>query len=278
MVFPVAAPGAGVAVSSTARASASTIPEWQRWNDYGIGLLLEGDRGSEKGELIQAAQAFSEVEKLGHWDGPLNLARVYYKEGRLDEAVDALQRALKFNPPAPHWVVAWFSGLVNKQNGYLDKAISDFRSILFDRYPELSARGFDFSKDYDVINELGEALFERGKMERGPANAAHRRQFFEEATAQFERTLSLDSENVTAHFNLALLYSELGEPAKAAEHRQLHDRYRPDPNATDRAIALQRRKNPAADHSAQAIVLYPLQRPGAPELGQGSSVASASAK
>src|SRR5258705_13459498 len=43
----------------------STIPEWQRWNDYGIGLLLEGERGSEKGELIQAAEAFAQVEKLG---------------------------------------------------------------------------------------------------------------------------------------------------------------------------------------------------------------------
>src|SRR6266699_1510896 len=54
---------------------ASSIPEWQRWNDYGIGLLLEGDKGSEKGELIQAAQAFEQVEKLGRADGPINLAR-----------------------------------------------------------------------------------------------------------------------------------------------------------------------------------------------------------
>jgi hypothetical protein len=74
----------------------STIPEWQRWNDYGIGLLLEStDRGAEKGELIQAAQAFEQVEKLGRADGPINLARVFFKEGRLDDAVAALQRAFK---------------------------------------------------------------------------------------------------------------------------------------------------------------------------------------
>ncbi len=36
------------------------IPAWQRWNDYGIGLLLKG-----KGELRQAEEAFSQVEKLG---------------------------------------------------------------------------------------------------------------------------------------------------------------------------------------------------------------------
>jgi len=242
--------------------------DWTRWNDYGIGLLKEGDRGSEKGELIQAAQAFGMVEKLDHADGPLNLARVYFKEGRLDEAVGALQRALRFNPPAPRWVIAWFNGLVNKQNGYLDRAIADFRSILEDHYPEQDSKGYDFTKDYDVINELGQALFERAKHERSPAQAQHRRQLLEEAAANFERTLSLYRENVMAHYNLTLLYTELGESAKAAEHRKLHDRYRPDPNATDRAIAIQRRKNPAADHAAQSIIIYPLQRPDAPGLAK----------
>lgn len=251
-------------------ASASSIPEWQRWNDYGIGLLLEGERGSEKGELIQAAEAFSQVEKLGRADGPLNLARVYYKEGRLDDAVAALGRAVAFDPSAPRWLVAWLNGLVNKQNGYLDRAIADFRSILEDRYPELDRRGFDFSKDYDVINQLGLALFERAKQERGSDREPQRRAFLEQAVAQFEKTLSLDSENVFAHFNLSQIHAQLGNEAKADEHRKLHDRYRPDPNATDRAIAIHRRNNPAADHAAQAIVIYPLQRPGAFELGNES--------
>src|ERR1051326_3251023 len=116
----------------------STIPGWQRWNDYGIGLFLEGgERGSEKGELIQAAQAFTEVEKLKHADGPLNLARVYFKEGRLNDAVEAVQRAAKFDPPAPRWTIAWLNGQVNKQNGYLDEAIKEYRSILEEVYPEL---------------------------------------------------------------------------------------------------------------------------------------------
>lgn len=52
----------------------SAIPTWQRWNDYGIGLFNKGDKGSEKGELIQATHAFEQVEKLGRFDGPVNLA------------------------------------------------------------------------------------------------------------------------------------------------------------------------------------------------------------
>lgn len=245
----------------------SKAPLWQRWNDYGIGLLLQGDKGSEKGELIQAAQAFTEVEKLGRADGPLNLARVFFKEGRLEDAVAALQRANdtnRFNPPGNRWTIAWLNGQVNKQNGFLDKAIAEFRSILEDRYPELDRREFDFSRDYEVINELGQTLVERAKMER--ANPAKQKEFFELALRRFEKTLSLDSENVMAHYNLALIHSQLGDEAKAAEHRRMHERYRVDDNARDLAVAIARRRDPAADHAAQAIVIYDLQRPGAFEL------------
>ncbi len=242
----------------------SKIDLWQRWNDYGIGLFLEGDRGSEKGELIQAAVAFTEVEKLGKADGPLNLARVYNKEGRLDDAVAALGRATRFNPPAPRWTVAYLNGLVNKQNGFLDEAIQNFRSVLEDRYPELTDRGFDFSKDYEVINELGQTLFERAKQERG--NKEKQTAFLKEAIARFEDTLKLDSENVAAHYNLGLIFAQLGDVSRATLHRTAHERYRVDDNARDRSISIHRRKNPAADHAAQAIVIYSLQRPGAPEL------------
>jgi hypothetical protein len=60
--------------------------------------------------------------------------------------------------------------------------------------------------------------------------------------------------------------SALGDEAKAAEHRTLHERFRPDDNARDRAIAIHRRNHPPADHAAQSIVIYDLQRPGVFEL------------
>ena len=243
----------------------SEIPLWQRWNDYGIGLLLEGtDQGAEKGELRQAAEAFEQVEKLGRYDGPVNLARVYFKEGRLDDAVTALQRAAQSNPSAPRWTVAWFNGLVDKQNGYLDKAISEFTSILDDHYEELDRRAFDFGLDYEVINELGQTLFERAKLERADESA--QRKWLREAERRFKRALQIDPENVTAHYNLALIYERLDEPELAARHRQLHERYRPDDNARDRAVAIARRRDAAADHAAQSTVIYSLQRDGAFEL------------
>lgn len=266
----------------------SAIPPWQRWNDYGIGLFLKGDKGSEKGELVQAADAFDHVEKLGRADGPLNLARVYFKEGRLNEAVAALQRAndsTRFTPAGNRWTIAWLNGLVDKQNGYLDKAIAELTSILEDRYPELEKRGFNFSRDYEVINELGQTLYERAKAER--ANPERQKEFLQAAVKRFEDTLTIDIENVTAHHNLAQLYTQLGDNTKAAEHRAFHERYRPDDNARDRAVAAARLRDAAADHAAQAIVIYDLQRKtrgmnaraktGPPNLGPVKTTASAGA-
>jgi tetratricopeptide (TPR) repeat protein len=252
----------------------SPIDPWQRWNDYGIGLLLKG-----KAELRQAAEAFAEVEKLNRFDGPLNLGRVYFTEGRLDEAVAAVSRAAQFTEPAaPPWTMAWLSGLINRQQGRLAEAEQNFRSVLEDDTPERRQRGFDFSLDYEVINLLGETLFDRAKQARGEENAAVREQFLRQAVAAFEKTLKIDSENVAAHYNLQLLYTQLGDEAQADEHRKLHARYKPDDNAGDRAIHAARKKYPAANHAAAAVVIYPLRRPGAPELPTAAAAPAPSPK
>lgn len=247
-------------------APAPEIPLWQRWNDYGIGLLRKGDSGSNKGELRQAEAAFREVQALGRPDGPLNLARVFIKEGRLDEAVEALERAASHDPPAPQWVVAWLSGLVDKQNGYLDEAIGRFRDLAKLDTAETRERGFDFSQDYRVLTELGQALVESARNERGEGRKPEREALLNEAREWFEAALALDPENLSAHYNLALIGDELGEPELATEHRALHATYRPDDNARDLAIAVARRRYPAADRAAEAVVIYDLQREGAYEL------------
>jgi len=241
--------------------------EWQRWNDYGIGLLRKGTGGSSKGELRQAEAAFQRVEALGRAEGALNLARVYLKEGRLDEAAEALARASSHDPPALPWSVAWFSGQVDKQNGYLEEAAARFEALVETRFAEARARGFDFSKDVRLLVELGETRFELAKLERGEARGARRAQLLADARATFERALEIDPENVAAHFNLSLIFAQLGDEDRARHHRELHARYKPDDNARDRAVAIQRRANPAADHAAEAIVIYDLRDGSDPEPG-----------
>lgn len=240
-------------------APASSIVEWQRWNDYGIGLLRKG--GKSKGELRQAEEAFRRVEELGRPDGPLNLARVYLQQGTVEDlAIDALERAASFDPPAPDWSVAWFSGLVNKQNGFLDEAAASFRSIVEGDNEELRRRGFDFSLDYRLLNELGQTLFELAKRERGPERRIRREEILRESLSYFERSLAIDPENVAAHYNMNLIYGQLGESDLAREHFRHYLRYKPDDNARDRAVSLARVRDPAADHAAEAIVIYDLHR------------------
>jgi tetratricopeptide (TPR) repeat protein len=238
------------------------VEQWQRWNDYGIGLLLSG-----KSQLRQAAEAFKSVEELGRPDGPLNLARVYLAEGRLDEAGEALQRAAKYvNPAAPSWTLHWLSGQVNRQQGHLDDAIESFRSVVDDRTAEMVQREFDFSLDYEVLNDLGLTLFQRAQRERGEARKQQRHEFVREAIRRFQQTLAIDSESATAHYNLALLYEELADEANAEHHRAQHARYKDDDNAAEVAIKRHRAENPAANHAAESVVIYSLHRPGAPGL------------
>ncbi len=128
---------------------------WQRWNDYGIGLFLEGsDKGGQKGELKQAEPVFRKVAELGRADGWVNLARIYQREGRIPDAQKALEAASKHKEPAAPWVIAWLSAQIDEKNGYLDEAIAKYRSVLDTKIP---ARKFDFSKDYEIINEMGAA-------------------------------------------------------------------------------------------------------------------------
>ncbi|MCA9210426.1 MAG: tetratricopeptide repeat protein [Planctomycetales bacterium] len=257
VVFPVTG-GENASVSNEPR----DIPEWQRWNDYGIGLFLKG-----KAELRQAADAFARVEELNRYDGPLNLARVLHREGRLDEAVDALNRAANYeDPAAPPWTMAWLSGLVNREQGRLAEAEHDFRKVLEDRTPEMIERGFDFQYDIEVGNLLGATLFDQAKQHFGEAGKAERMELLRSAAVEFEKTLEVDSEDVTAHYNLAQLYAQLGESERADEHRAKHAIYKPDDNARPRAVALARRQYPAANHAAEALVIYSLNR----EQDQGS--------
>ena len=245
-------------------AEAPEFPEWQRWNDYGIGLLRKG--GKSKGELAQAEQAFSEVEALGQGTGALNLARVYFAQGTVqDKAIDALQRASNAEVPAYPWTVEWFTGLVNKQNGFLDEAIASFESIVALDDAETRKRGFDFSLDYRLLNELGQTLFERSKQERGEARRAEREALMARAEAQFQRALEIDPENTTAHYNLNLIYRQLRRADDAKVHFDLYRKYKVDDNARDRAVAIARANDPAANHAAEAIVIYDLHRDGAYE-------------
>jgi len=238
----------------------SKIPEWQRWNDYGIGvfrgLVLDGEpaSGSERGELRQAEEAFKKVVELGQGEGHANLARIYLREKRLADAVAALHAAAQntdmlpfatagtgpgqlpgaasqYVKPAAPWVIAWLTGQVNKENGQLDEAIANFEQILSDEmHSHVANRGFDFRRDYFVWNELGTVRAQRAEQERGARRAAERERWYRSAIEAFERTLAVDPENIEAHKNLSEIFGILAQ-SSGAETDQDESAAKSDPAA-----------------------------------------------
>ncbi|GIX36473.1 MAG: hypothetical protein KatS3mg126_2252 [Lysobacteraceae bacterium] len=241
-----------------ADADPSPPPEWERWNDYGIGAL----RKPARRQLRQAEEAFARVEALGRGDGALNLARVYLEEGRLDEAAEALRRAAEAQVPAPAWTRVWFGALVLRQEGRLAEAIEALTSLVETRFAEARQRGFDFSRDYRLLNELGQSWLERALGMRTPASDAQRQAALEQAQRWFEAALEQDPENAASHYGLVQVHRERGDAAAAARHAAEHARYRLDENARDRAVAAARQRYPEARAAADPVAIYDLQRPG----------------
>jgi Tfp pilus assembly protein PilF len=233
-------------------------PTWQRWNDYGIGLLLTG-----KAQTRQALQAFQQVEKLKRPDGPINSARVLLLEGDLDGATAALQRASAMETKPNPWTIAWLSGEVARQQGQLLEAEKNFREVLSAKIPE---RGFDFSLDFRVRNQLGQTLLDLAEQAEGRSEVESAKNYLQQARDEFLQTLQVDSEDVTAHASLAAIYQRLGDQEKSEFHGAAHLRYKPDDNAIDVAIPTARGQYPAANHAAEALVIYWLQRKDAPRL------------
>ena len=256
VTFPVE--GVAAAVTNPEREG---VPQWQRWNDYGIGMLLKG-----KAALKQATEAFTELEKLNRFDGPLNLARVLVAEageGQLDEAAAAITRASEFKAEgntAPPWTLAWLSGVINRQQFRLEDAEANFRQVLEYRTEDTVTRKFDFSKDYEVINLLGQTIFDRAIQIRSKDREQERTGRMREAVDVFHKTLALDSENVDAHYNLSQLYSHLGNKELSEKHQKLHAKYKPDDTARGQAVSAARQKYPAADFASEPLVIYDLQR------------------
>src|SRR5690606_8723929 len=71
---------------SVNKAYSISTPVWKRWNDYGIGLFLEGD-------TKDAYEAFATVDHLNEdiADGVINMARVLVNEGSAYEAIELLE-------------------------------------------------------------------------------------------------------------------------------------------------------------------------------------------
>jgi tetratricopeptide (TPR) repeat protein len=194
--------------------------DWQRWNDYGIGLLLQGD-------LKGAKAAFEKVTEIDpkNPDGWVNIGRVHVQEGNLPAAREVLERALSLasNLARAHF----FYAKALRNEGRYDDAVAHLRLIL-EQYP----------RDRVVRNELGRIFF----LERR----------YSEAVNEFAAVLAIDPEDLEANYNLMLCYNGLGQTDRAKEFEARYLRFKAD-EAAQALTGPYRRAHPEDNLERQPI-------------------------
>ena len=196
---------------------------WIRWNDYGIGLLLQGD-------LRGASTVFAKVAELAKDkpDGPLNLARAKVQEGDLPAAKAALAEAEKRRPG---WAkTAFFRAIVSKEEGRVEDAFSDL--FLVEK---------KFPKDRNVLNQIARLNYVAGK--------------YAEALPYIDRVLDIDGEDLTAHYNAMLCLKALGRTQEAAAEEKWYRYFKDDEQARSLAVAY-RQKNPIANRESLPVHVH----------------------
>ncbi len=190
-----------VAAGETARPSPdeALTREWVRINDWGIGLLLQGD-------TIGASAAFRRVAELRKElpDGPRNLARAALQEGNVQAALASLEEAERRAPGNAQ--TAYFFGVGREKAGQLDEAIAAFER----------ARQ-DFPGDRTIHSELGQIRFRLGR--------------YDDALRDILRVLAIDPEDRAAHYSRMQIYQAMGDKDAAGHAERAYLKYQIDESA-----------------------------------------------
>jgi Flp pilus assembly protein TadD len=194
--------------------------EWQRWNDYGIGLFLQGD-------LKAAAAAFQKVTEAdpNNPDGWVNIGRCAVQEGDMARARIVLEKALSLSPNLAR--TNFFYAKVLRSDGNYDGAASRLRTVL-SQYP----------RDRVALNDLGRVLFLQRK--------------YDEAVKVLQSVLEIDPEDLQAHYNLMLCYNGLGNEKLAKEHQARYMRFKAD-ESSQAITGPYRQAHPEDNNERQSI-------------------------
>jgi Flp pilus assembly protein TadD len=194
--------------------------DWTRWNDYGIGLFLQGD-------LKGAEQAFTEITDMDpqNADGWTNVGRVRVQEGNTDGAREVLRKALALKPGLAR--ANFFYARVLKEEGKYDDAARVLQQVLA-QYP----------RDRVVHNELGRVLFLQKR--------------YADAVKELQQTLTIDPEDLQANYNLMLCYTGLGDEKTANEYKDRYLRFKAD-EASQALTGAYRQAHAEDNNERQAI-------------------------
>ncbi|MSV27317.1 MAG: tetratricopeptide repeat protein [Bryobacterales bacterium] len=166
----------------------------ERWNDWGIGLLLQGD-------LKAAEFAFRKVTEAepGYADGWLNVARALIQEGETDASKPFIKKALEIDPKLGR--IYYFKALIEKADGEYDAALTSLRTAEA-MYP----------RDRVVLNQIARILFLKRE--------------YAEAIKVLDRVCLVDPEDVQMHYTAMLCHRGMGNAEKAAREESLFRRFK----------------------------------------------------
>jgi len=194
--------------------------DWTRWNDYGIGLFLQGD--------LKAAQAaFQKVTEIDpkNPDGWVNIGRAAIQEGDMERARTVLKHALEINPKLAR--ANFFYAKVLRNDGDYEGAVEHLRTVT-SQYP----------RDRVALNDLGRVLF----LQR----------HYADAIKELQGVLAIDPEDLQANYNLMLCYNGLGDQKRAHDFQVRYLRFKAD-EAAQALTGPYRIMNPEDNKERQAI-------------------------
>ena len=174
-------------------------PDWMRWNNLGIALL-------DQFQYAESVAAFTEVVKLrsNYVDGYTNIGLTEIVWEKYESARTAIRRALALDPNNAR--ALYYDGLLQRRAGKTDQEIADFRKVV-----EM------FPQSRDARRELGITYYQQ--------NDEHA------ALEQFEALQQIDPDDLTAHYNLSILYRRMGRRKEAAEQQAMFVDKKVDPGA-----------------------------------------------
>jgi len=192
----------------------------ERWNDWGIGLLLQGD-------LKGAEYAFTRTTEAdpAYADGWLNVARALVTEGETERARPFVAKALALAPGLPR---ALFFGAM------IDKAAGDYPAAL----AALSAVDAKYPRDRVVIDQIARLLFLEKR--------------YAEALKVLDRVCEIDPEDLQMHYTAMLCWRALGDAQRAEREAALFRRFKAD-EASQQLTAGPRRLSPEDNNERQQI-------------------------
>ena len=177
-----------------------SMPDWRRWNNYGIALF-------DNRQFAAAAEVFARVAELDETYRPMaltNRALALIEIDRWDDASKLIDAALELNPNLHR--ALFQRARIRRQRGQLAEAEADIRRVL-EAYP----------RDRLSLQQLGEL----SKIKRDFAGVRE----------AFERILQIDPEDASSHYNLMLVYRKLGMNDEAKAEAKIFADLKDDPGA-----------------------------------------------